>query len=191
MENVGQFEAVAAWTADVDRFVHMLVATVAFSHTCGPYGPRYDSNPGVPPRLAHPAAASRRHPFRSHIDRITGDFRTAATQVFLSVAFLADQARCMGDAIARTLVRVLLTRRHLLEWTTAAQSMRNPRLALAAFIARWRWHVAGDRPGCRHRGFRTLVLASRAALCAAMDGGAGTCVVGQWIALRDTATRRI
>lgn len=73
--------------------------------------------------------------FRSHIDRITGDFRTAATQVFLSVAFLADQASCMGDAIARTLVRVLLTRRHLLEWTTAAQSMRNPRLALGGFYS--------------------------------------------------------
>jgi cyclic beta-1,2-glucan synthetase len=71
--------------------------------------------------------------FRSRIERFAADLRTAATQIFLSVAFLADQAWRMSDAIVRTAVRMLVTRRHLLEWTTAAQSTRNPRLTLLGF----------------------------------------------------------
>src|SRR3546814_13535953 len=39
----------------------------------------------------------------------------------------------MGDAIIRTLVRLFVTRRHLLEWTTAAQSTESPRLNLRGF----------------------------------------------------------
>ena len=39
----------------------------------------------------------------------------------------------MGDAIVRTLVRLFATRRHLLEWTTAAQSTGSPRLNLRGF----------------------------------------------------------
>src|SRR3546814_8962246 len=39
----------------------------------------------------------------------------------------------MGDAIIRTLVRLFVTRRHLLEWTTAAQSTESPRLDLRGF----------------------------------------------------------
>ena len=40
----------------------------------------------------------------------------------LNVAFLPDQAALNLDAIARTLTRLLVTRRKLLEWETAAQS---------------------------------------------------------------------
>src|SRR3546814_5540165 len=39
----------------------------------------------------------------------------------------------MGDAIARTLWRLFVTRRHLLEWTTAAQSSASPRLDVRGF----------------------------------------------------------
>src|ERR1019366_8828153 len=39
----------------------------------------------------------------------------------------------MGDAIARTLVRLFVTRRHLLEWVTAAQATTGPRLDLLGF----------------------------------------------------------
>ena len=67
---------------------------------------------------------------RNHFAMLAGDLQAAATQTFLSVAFLPDQAWRMGDAIVRTLVRLTATRRHLLEWTTAAQSTGSPRLAL-------------------------------------------------------------
>ena len=39
----------------------------------------------------------------------------------------------MGDAIARTLVRLFVTRRHLLEWVPAAQAAIGPRLDLLGF----------------------------------------------------------
>jgi cyclic beta-1,2-glucan synthetase len=71
--------------------------------------------------------------FRNHIGALAADLRLAAMQTFLSVAFLPDQAWRNGDAIARTLARVFVTRRGLLEWTTAAQSKGSPRLDLAGF----------------------------------------------------------
>ena len=67
-----------------------------------------------------------------HLRMLTSDLRLAVLQVFFSLAFLPDQAWRMADAIARTLVR-LATRRHLLEWTTAAQSALAPRLDLRGF----------------------------------------------------------
>jgi cyclic beta-1,2-glucan synthetase len=70
--------------------------------------------------------------FQNHIHTVISDLQLAARQTLLSVAFLADQSWRSGDAIARTLVRLFCTRRHLLEWTTAAQSARNPRLDLIA-----------------------------------------------------------
>ncbi len=71
--------------------------------------------------------------FRSHIGALAADLRLAAMQTLLSVVFLADHAWRMVDAIARTLLRLFATRRHLLEWTTAAQSSRRPRLELRGF----------------------------------------------------------
>ena len=73
---------------------------------------------------------------RNHFAMLAGDLQAAATQVFLSVAFLPDQAWRMGDAVVRTLVRLVATRRHLLEWTTAAQSSGSPRLALLGSYSR-------------------------------------------------------
>jgi cyclic beta-1,2-glucan synthetase len=69
----------------------------------------------------------------NHMVTLAADLRLAATQTLLSVAFLADHAWRMGDAIVRTLVRLCVTRRHLLEWTTAAHSAGSPRLDLRGF----------------------------------------------------------
>ena len=46
----------------------------------------------------------------------------ATGQVLLSVTLLAHHAWLMADAIIRTLVRLFVTRRNLLEWATAAQA---------------------------------------------------------------------
>ncbi len=46
---------------------------------------------------------------------------------------LAHQAWLMGDAIVRTLIRLFVTHRHLLEWITAAQAKTGPRLDLQGF----------------------------------------------------------
>ncbi|TDT93708.1 cyclic beta-1,2-glucan synthetase [Azorhizobium sp. AG788] len=70
---------------------------------------------------------------RSHFLQVLDDLRLAASQTLLSLAFLADQAWSAGDAAVRTLVRLFVTRRHLLEWTTAATSSAGPRLTLSGF----------------------------------------------------------
>ena len=70
---------------------------------------------------------------RSHFDALGADLRTALAQSALNVAFLAHQAWLMGDAIARTLWRLFVTRRHLLEWVPAAQATIGPRLDLLGF----------------------------------------------------------
>ena len=70
---------------------------------------------------------------RRHLRMLAGDLRLAVLQTAFSLAFLADQAWRMLDAITRTLVRLLVTRRKLLEWTTAAQSAQAPRLDVQGF----------------------------------------------------------
>ncbi|HGP4172665.1 TPA: glucoamylase family protein [Pseudomonas aeruginosa] len=68
---------------------------------------------------------------RHHFSAWAAELRRALLQTLLSLAFLADQAWRMGDAIVRTLLRMFVTRRHLLEWTTSAQSVGKPRPGLS------------------------------------------------------------
>ncbi len=72
----------------------------------------------------------------SHMRALAGDFRHALAFVALNVTFLAHQAWLMGDAIGRTLVRLFITHRHLLEWVTAAQATSGRRLGLGGFYHR-------------------------------------------------------
>ncbi len=59
---------------------------------------------------------------RSHFAALTNDTLIALGQISLSLILLADTAANMLDAIARTAWRLLVSRRHLLEWVTAAHS---------------------------------------------------------------------
>ena len=59
---------------------------------------------------------------RTHIRAVGRSLAIAGAQIALAVTTLAHQAWLMGDAITRTLVRLYLTRRRMLEWTTAAQA---------------------------------------------------------------------
>jgi cyclic beta-1,2-glucan synthetase len=70
---------------------------------------------------------------RSHWGALRNDSGIALAQTGLVVTFLAHQAWLMGDAIARTLWRLFITRRHLLEWVPAAQVTIGPRLDLLGF----------------------------------------------------------
>ncbi len=72
----------------------------------------------------------------SHLRALGGDFRLALTLSVLGVAFLAHQACLMSDAIGRTLFRLFVSRRHLLEWVTAAQATVGARLGLFGFYRR-------------------------------------------------------
>ena len=59
---------------------------------------------------------------RIHFAALADDAAQALLQIALNAAFLADTAWQRLDAIIRTLVRLRFSRRHLLEWVTAAQS---------------------------------------------------------------------
>jgi cyclic beta-1,2-glucan synthetase len=61
---------------------------------------------------------------RSHIRNVLSDLYLGLTQIGITITMLAFQAWLMVDAISRTLVRIWITHRHLLEWTTAAQASR-------------------------------------------------------------------
>lgn len=79
----------------------------------------------LPPLIPVIAEIAPRRPgagLRSHLRVWGADFRLALVQLSLMIVFIADQAWLMGDAIIRTLIRLTLTRRHLLEWVPAAQT---------------------------------------------------------------------
>jgi cyclic beta-1,2-glucan synthetase len=76
---------------------------------------------------------------RSHLRALRKDAGLAATQTALVVTLLAHQTALMLDAIGRTLFRLLVTRRNLLQWVTAAQAQLSFRLTIASAYR----HMAG------------------------------------------------
>ncbi len=73
---------------------------------------------------------------RSFLSSLATDFGLSLAQSGLRLALLAHQAWQMGDAVARTLARVYVTRRRLLEWVPAAQAGRSFDLSLAGAYRR-------------------------------------------------------
>jgi cyclic beta-1,2-glucan synthetase len=67
---------------------------------------------------------------RRHWYVVGADFRLAFLQLGLLVTLITSQAWLMADAISRTLFRLFIRRRKLLEWVTAAQSARAARLGV-------------------------------------------------------------
>ena len=61
-------------------------------------------------------------PFREHVLAERDALVTSARQALLSTVFLLHQSWVMLDAIGRTLARMLITRRRLLQWVTADRS---------------------------------------------------------------------
>jgi cyclic beta-1,2-glucan synthetase len=59
---------------------------------------------------------------RSHLRSLVSDLVLGLSQAGLAITFLAYQAWLMLDAITRTLVRLYITHKNMLEWVTAAQS---------------------------------------------------------------------
>jgi len=78
---------------------------------------------------------------RSHLRAVGRDTFVALSQMLLGITMVADQAWLMADAIVRTLWRLFLTRRNLLEWVTAAQADYGANLTLRAFYRDLRWGV--------------------------------------------------
>src|SRR6058998_537451 len=79
---------------------------------------------------------------RSYIRAVGRDLLLAGSQFGLTITMLTHQTWLMSDAIARTLVRVYVTHRRLLEWVTAAQAKAGLRLDLRGFCRRMGGGVA-------------------------------------------------
>ncbi len=75
---------------------------------------------------------------RSHLRAVGHDISVALSKTFLAVTMLAHQAWLMTDAMVRTLGRLYLTKRNLLEWVTAAQAAGGVDLRLQVFYWRLR-----------------------------------------------------
>ena len=92
--------------------------------------------PSVSPVLA---SARARHPgisARVHFARVLSDLGGALSQALLIVTLLAHQAWLMADAVIRTLFRLFVSRRNLLQWTPASQATIGPDPSLGAY---YRW----------------------------------------------------
>ncbi len=79
---------------------------------------------------------------RSHLNALAGDVRLARALSALGGVFLAHQGWLMAGAIGRTLYRLLVSRRHLLDWVTAAQAKVGRRLDLCGFYRQMAGGVA-------------------------------------------------
>ncbi|OLD65682.1 MAG: hypothetical protein AUI47_01570 [Acidobacteria bacterium 13_1_40CM_2_68_5] len=78
---------------------------------------------------------------RSHLRAVGHDIQAALSQTLLAITMLAHQSCLMMDAIIRTLGRLYVTKRNLLEWVTAAQAGYGADLRLRAFYWHLRWGV--------------------------------------------------
>jgi cyclic beta-1,2-glucan synthetase len=70
---------------------------------------------------------------RSHLRAVGSDLALGTAQLGVGIVTMAHQAWLMGDAVVRTLGRVYVTRRNLLEWTTAAQAKAAHDLSSSGF----------------------------------------------------------
>ncbi len=98
--------------------------------------------PAVLPAFSFVLARRGAVSLHSRLMLFAQDLYLAGGQVLAALTFLADGAWKMADAIARTLSRLFVSRRHLLEWTTAAQSAGGARLDIAGFY-RMMWQSVG------------------------------------------------
>jgi len=73
---------------------------------------------------------------RMHLRAVLGDLLDGTGHTVASLTLLAHQAWLMLDAVGRTLVRLFITRRRLLEWVTAAQAKKSSRHSSAFFFRR-------------------------------------------------------
>ncbi len=98
--------------------------------------------PTLPPVLAGIVPGRRGVTRRSHFWALFADLRLALSRTGLLLTLLAHQAWSMCDAIGRTLNRLFVSHRSLLEWMTAAQAQVSERLDLAGFYRRMAGGVA-------------------------------------------------
>ncbi len=109
---------------------------------------------------------------RSHFAGLGADARLAVLQSSFELVVLADRAYAMMDAILRTLYRLIVSRKNLLEWTTAAQAKSLAAATVGAYYGRM---------------FGGIVAAVIAAAIVLLIGGTGAAIAVPFIVIWFTA----
>jgi cyclic beta-1,2-glucan synthetase len=77
---------------------------------------------------------------RAHFYSVWSDIRSANAQVALRIVFIADSAFMMTDAIVRSVYRLFVSRKQMLEWRTAASIQSSAQGSLLDYY-RSMWHA--------------------------------------------------
>jgi cellobiose phosphorylase len=91
--------------------------------------------PGLLAALVSAVRKPQDLPWEMHLHGVAVSGSRQLGQVFLTLAFLAYDAFISLDAISKTLLRLLVTHKRLLEWQTSSDSERTTRADLADFYA--------------------------------------------------------
>jgi cyclic beta-1,2-glucan synthetase len=78
---------------------------------------------------------------RSHLRAVARDILVSFSQITLGVGMMAHRAWLMSDAMLRTLARLYISKRNLLEWVTAAQAGHGIDMTPQGYYRRLRWGV--------------------------------------------------
>ncbi|HUP24148.1 MAG TPA: glucoamylase family protein, partial [Thermoanaerobaculia bacterium] len=106
----------------------------------------------------------------SYLRGFWGDLRVNLLRVGLALILLADQALLILDALGRTFWRLLVTRRNLLEWETAADSERRRQAQVGALVPMIRRMWPGSALGLFLIGATAVVRPSALPLAAVISG---------------------
>lgn len=74
-------------------------------------------------------------PWKMHLREVCGTLGLQLGQIFLTLAFLPYDAYISLDAIGKTLLRLLMTHKKLLEWKTSNEAERSARNDITGFYA--------------------------------------------------------
>ena len=91
--------------------------------------------PGLLSALVNVSRKPTDLPWGMHLRQVAGSCGRQLGQIFLTLAFLPYDAFISLDAIGRTLLRLLVTHKRLLEWQTSSDSERTTRADLTGFYA--------------------------------------------------------
>jgi cyclic beta-1,2-glucan synthetase len=91
--------------------------------------------PGLLPALVNVFRRPEDLPWAMHLWGVAESCGRQLGQIFLTLAFLSYDAFISLDAIGRTLWRLLVTRKRLLEWQTSSDSEQTARIDLTGFYA--------------------------------------------------------
>lgn len=120
--------AVAGWTLLPFTLAAQWVALLILSQFMAP---TYDIVSALVPK-------SSEITFRGHVTALVRDFVYGTALVAIRTVLMAHSAWLMGDAIVRTLYRLTVSRKNLLEWRTASQAHKSGGNDVRAYLAMMR-----------------------------------------------------